>query len=184
MVSNPSVEWRSRRCDVLFVHAGSYPCRLVVRFGRRHRKEEIARTSKRGLQMDRLRTKAEVHALAIAPDTNVEMYRQAVAAEVQQGRVLIYLPAVASVMNAPMSTVPGTRLEFLLKADVPVLPIYVQRSLEIALDIEPRYDQSAAIFAIGKVLQGSAVSLAAYQESLRYARLLNPQEKLLRAEQP
>lgn len=110
--------------------------------------------------------KESVHALAIAPETDTSMYRQEVVAAVQQGRVMIYLPAEASVVNAPMSTVPGTKLEFLLKAGVPVLPIYIQRSMEIALDIESRYDESDVIFAIGKLLQDGEVNLAAYQESL------------------
>ena len=117
-------------------------------------------------QMSAHLEKDAVNALSIAPSTDTTMYLQAVAAEAQQGRVLIYLPALASVVNAPMSTVPGTKLEFLLKAGVPVLPLYVQTSLDIALDIEPRYDESDAIFAFGKLLTGGEVNLAAYQESL------------------
>jgi acyl-[acyl-carrier-protein]-phospholipid O-acyltransferase/long-chain-fatty-acid--[acyl-carrier-protein] ligase len=107
-----------------------------------------------------------VSALAIAASAELSMYRQAVAAEVQQGRVVIYLPALASVMNAPMSSVPGATLEFILKAGVPVMPLYIQRTREIALEIEPQYDEHDATFAFGEMLRAGEVSLAAYQESL------------------
>lgn len=112
--------------------------------------------------------KENIHALAILPDTtNPGDYQKAVSEEIRKGHVVIYLPAEAAVINAPVTTVPGTKLEFLLKAGVPVLPIYIQRSLEIALDIESRYDESDVFFAFGPLLQGSAeVNLGTYQESL------------------
>jgi acyl-[acyl-carrier-protein]-phospholipid O-acyltransferase / long-chain-fatty-acid--[acyl-carrier-protein] ligase len=112
--------------------------------------------------------KEAVQAIEFSPlTTDPASYRQAVSEEIQKGKVLVYLPAQAAVINAPMSTVPGAKLEFLLKAGVPVLPIYIQRSLELALDIEPRYHEGDAIFAIGSLLRGTAeVNLAAYQESL------------------
>lgn len=108
-----------------------------------------------------------VHALAIVPDaTDTSGLRSAVGGEVKAGRVVIYLPAQAAVINSPMSTVPGTKLEFLLKSEVPVLPLYVQRSVEVALDIEPRYDETAVIMAFGSVLDAEEATLATYQESL------------------
>jgi acyl-[acyl-carrier-protein]-phospholipid O-acyltransferase/long-chain-fatty-acid--[acyl-carrier-protein] ligase len=112
--------------------------------------------------------KESVQALEIDPHvTDPAAYQQAVSAEMQRGHVVIYLPAAAAVINAPVSTIPGTKLEFLLKAGAPVLPIYIQRSMEIALDIEPRYDESDAVFAIGSLLRGSSeVTLAVYQESM------------------
>lgn len=112
--------------------------------------------------------KESVQALEIDPHaTDPAAYQQAIAAEMERGHVVIYLPAAAAVINAPVSTIPGTKLEFLLKAGAPVLPIYIQRSAEIALDIEPRYDEADAVFAIGSLLRGaSELTLAVYQEAM------------------
>lgn len=112
--------------------------------------------------------KESVQAIEFAPHTtDSASYKNTVLEEIQKDKVLIYLPALAAVINAPMSTVPGTKLEFLLKPGMPVLPIYIQRSLEIALDIESRYKEDDAIFAFGSLLRGTAeVNLAAYQESM------------------
>ncbi len=111
--------------------------------------------------------KESVRALAIVPDaTDATGLRNAVGGEVDGGRIVIYLPAQAAVINSPMSTVPGTKLEFLLKAGVPVLPLYVQRSMEIALVVEAPYDPSAGIMVFGRLLKPAATTLAAYQESL------------------
>ena len=111
--------------------------------------------------------KESVRALAIVPDaTDTTGLRNAVGGEVDAGRIVIYLPAQAAVINSPMSTVPGTKLEFLLKAGVPVLPLYVQRSMEIALAVEAPYDPSAGVMVFGKVLKAAVATLAAYQESL------------------
>ncbi|MES2597480.1 MAG: AMP-binding protein [Verrucomicrobiota bacterium] len=108
-----------------------------------------------------------VHALAVIPEsTEIGVFRQAIQAELKQGRVIIYLPAQAAVINSPMSTVPGTKLEFLLKAAVPVLPLYVQSSTEVALEIEASYDATDVIMAFGKLLKPEEATLAAYQEVL------------------
>ncbi len=111
--------------------------------------------------------KENVHALAIVTEgTEVSIFRSAIEAETKQGRVIIYLPAQAAVINSPMSTVPGTRLEFLLKAGLPVLPLYVQSSTEVALEIEPGYDVTDVVMVFGKLLKAEDATLAAYQEAL------------------
>ncbi|MBV6499689.1 MAG: Bifunctional protein Aas [Prosthecobacter sp.] len=111
--------------------------------------------------------KETVRALAIVPDaTDDTGLRNAVGGEVSAGRIVIYLPAQAAVINSPMTTVPGTKLEFLLKAGVPVLPLYMQRSMEVALDVEAPYDPSAGVMVFGRILKPAAATLAAYQESL------------------
>lgn len=107
------------------------------------------------------------HALAIDSDaTDARTFRQAIGSEAEEGRVIIYLPAEAAVINSPMSTVPGVRLEFLLNSGVPVLPVYVQSRREIALDIEARYEENAAVMAFGRLLTPPEATLAAYQEAL------------------
>jgi acyl-[acyl-carrier-protein]-phospholipid O-acyltransferase/long-chain-fatty-acid--[acyl-carrier-protein] ligase len=111
--------------------------------------------------------KESVHAMEIMPDTtDTSGYRKAAQEEIQKGSVIIYLPAEAASTNAPVSNVPGMRLEFLLKADVPVLPVYIQHSADIALDIEKAYDDSDVTMAIGKLLKGEDVTFPAYQEAL------------------
>lgn len=108
-----------------------------------------------------------VHALVIAPDlTDAHSYRKAVAEEIDQGAVIIYLPADAATTYAPLTTIPGAKLEFLLKAGCPVLPLCVQRNADLALDIESRYDESSVVFAVGSLLPGEDVTLPAYQEAL------------------
>lgn len=108
-----------------------------------------------------------VHALEFSPgETGVPAYRQAIAEAAKSGAVIIYLPAEAATISAPMTTVPGTKLEFLLKGGIPVLPLYVHSRQDTALPIERRYTDAEVIFNFGKLLQGSEVNLASYQESL------------------
>ena len=61
---------------------------------------------------------------------------------------------------------PGTKLEFLFKADVPVLPLQVMLKEEATTPVGPRHDADDRIFAFGALLQGEDVNLAAYQESM------------------
>ncbi|MEN3942824.1 AMP-binding protein [Prosthecobacter sp. SYSU 5D2] len=108
-----------------------------------------------------------VHTLVIAPDlTDAHAYRKAVTAEIEKGSVIIYLPAEAATGTAPLTTVPGAKLEFLLKAACPVLPVYVQATADVALAIEPACDETSVVMAIGPLLPGEDITLAAYQESL------------------
>lgn len=117
-----------------------------------------------------LRTHLEkdtVHAMVIASNsTDASGYRKAAQEEIEKGSVVVYLPAEAATINAPLSTVPGSKLEFLLKADVPVLPLYIQHGADIALDIESAYDDSDVTMAFGKVLKEDDVTFPAYQEAL------------------
>ncbi len=110
--------------------------------------------------------KDSVHAMAVTPgETDPEAYRKALGEAVKKS-VVIYLPADAATMSSPMTTVPGSKLEFLLKAEVSVLPLQVHRRQDTALPIERRYRDSATIFNFGKLLKGAEVNLASYQESL------------------
>src|SRR3569623_1736607 len=54
--------------------------------------------------------------LVIVPEsTDVAAYRAAVKEAVSVGSVVIYLPASAATLTSPLTTVPGAKLEFLLK---------------------------------------------------------------------
>lgn len=111
--------------------------------------------------------KENVHAMEIVTNNaDASDFRKAAAEEIAKGSVLIYLPAEAASTNAPFSTIPGNRLEFLLKADVPVLPLYVQHDMDIALDIEPAYDETDVTMAFGTLLKDDEATFPAYQEAL------------------
>ncbi len=108
-----------------------------------------------------------VHAMEFMPgETELSAYRHAMADAAKSGAVIIYLPAEAAVMSSPMTTVPGTKLEFLLKAEIPVLPLHVHRRQDTAMPIERGFTDAETIFNFGRLLQGLDVNLAAYQECL------------------
>lgn len=111
--------------------------------------------------------KEGVHALVIAPgETEPQALRKALDTAVQNAEVVIYLPAEAASMSSPLTTVPGTKLEFLLKAGVPVLPMHVHRRQDTGMPIERRYSDAEVIFNFGALLHGEEVSLPVYQERL------------------
>ncbi len=111
--------------------------------------------------------KENVSALSFAPgSTDAGAYRQAVQGAMADGSVVIYLPAEAASITAPVTTVPGARLDFLLKAAVPVVPLHVHHARDVALPIEPLIAEDESVFAFGQVLKGENLTLAAYQESL------------------
>lgn len=108
-----------------------------------------------------------VHAMEFMPgETELSDYRRAMADAAKGGAIIIYLPAEAATMSSPMTTVPGVKLEFLLKAEIPVLPLHVHRRQDTAMPTERRYTDAEAIFNFGKLLQGPEVNLAGYQEVL------------------
>lgn len=108
-----------------------------------------------------------VHAMEFTPgETEVSAYRRAMADAVKGGAIIIYLPAEAAAMSSPMTTVPGTKLEFLLKAEIPVLPLHVHRRQDTAMPIDRRFSDAETIFTFGRLLQGPEVNLASYQENL------------------
>ncbi len=105
--------------------------------------------------------------LVIMPETtDVASYRQAMRDAVKDDSVIIYLPADAAALPAPLSTVPGSKLDFLIKAGIPVVPVYVQKVQDTALPIEGRHSEAEIIMAIGQPLEGEDLTLAAYQEAL------------------
>ena len=108
-----------------------------------------------------------VTTLVIVPETtDVGAYRAAMKDATGAGSVVVYLPAEAATLVAPLTTVPGAKLDFLLKGDVPVVPIYVHHRKDTALAIEPTISEAETVMAVGKPLEGGELSLANYQESL------------------
>ena len=107
----------------------------------------------------------QVHALEFAPtSSNIAALRKEVQDEVGKGAVVIYIPQDIACQSAPLSLVPGAKLEFLMDLQVPVLPLYVQHDAEVAMPVEPRPPKDAATVAFGPVQRSTTV--ASYQESL------------------
>lgn len=114
-----------------------------------------------------------VHALEFAPQTTDPMaLRQEIQQEIEKGSVVIYLPPETASQTAPLTRVPGAKLDFLLQTQVPVVPLYVLHTNDILLAIESRKPEGDAVFAFGPVLRDADVTVAKYQESLM---LLNEQ---------
>ena len=110
--------------------------------------------------------KDHITVLVIVPDsTDSASYRSAMKEAVAGGHVVIHLPGKAVGLTAPLTTVPGARIEFLVKGDVPVVPCYVQRTREVSLPTETHADDEV-IIAFGAPLIDDDLTLGAYQESL------------------
>jgi len=111
--------------------------------------------------------KEGITTLMIVPETtDVSSYRSALKDAARNGSVIIYLPGQASTVNAPLTTIPGDRLDFLVKADIPVVPCYVLHTRDISISIDRRHPEAEIIMAFGPALEGEYLTLAAYQESL------------------
>jgi acyl-[acyl-carrier-protein]-phospholipid O-acyltransferase/long-chain-fatty-acid--[acyl-carrier-protein] ligase len=111
--------------------------------------------------------KEGITTLTIVPETtDVSSYRSTLKDAARNGSVIIYLPGQASTVNAPLTTIPGDRLDFLVKADIPVVPCYVQHTRDISISIDRRHPEAEIIMAFGPALEGEYLTLAAYQESL------------------
>ncbi len=108
-----------------------------------------------------------VNTLTIAISaTDTSVYRKAIQSAIDESTIVIFIPAAAASNVAPLTTVPGTKLDYLLKADVPVVPLYVHYPREVALPIGPLPAETESVFAFGAVLREDDLTLSRYQESL------------------
>lgn len=109
----------------------------------------------------------QVHALAISPEcTDAASFRRALAAEIGEDTVAVFLPAEATSLGAPLTTVPGVRLDFLIKSGFPVLPACLLHWREVMPDIGPQPTAEAGLLAFGRFIPEEELSLSTYQESL------------------
>lgn len=99
-------------------------------------------------------------------ETNIRELRKSLQDLVEKGNVVIYVPSEAATQQASLTSMPGSKLEYLMQAEVPVLPLYVLHTNDTVLAIEPLKDESSAIFAFGKVLKNEGATVARYLESL------------------
>ena len=109
----------------------------------------------------------DVHALEIGPrSSDSDALQKEIQSEVKKGTVVVYVPADAASQPATLTTVTGEKLEFLIHAGVPVLPLYVLHTNDLIMAIESRRPEGDASFDFGAVLQGEHATVAQYQESL------------------
>ena len=108
-----------------------------------------------------------VHALSfVTKTTDAASLRKEIQAEIAQDALVVYLPPDVAKQPAALTSVPGAKLDFLLQAEVPVLPLFVLHTNELLLPIEPRKPEGDAVFAFGSVLEKQDVTVARYQEAL------------------
>ncbi len=106
-----------------------------------------------------------VHVQEFAPSNpNIESLRKEIQDAVKKASVVIYVPPMALAQNAALTTVSGARLDFLLQLRVPVLPLYILDTAEVAMAIEPKPPKGDSVFAFGRVL--AQADVPSYQESL------------------
>ncbi len=109
----------------------------------------------------------QIHSLVIVPDTtDVSAFQSSIQDQMRKNAVVIYIPTQAATLPSPLTTVPGAKLEFLLKSQAPMIPLFVLHWGDVALPIERTYDTDESVFAFGTALQGADLTLANYQEQL------------------
>ena len=110
--------------------------------------------------------RADVNTLVIVPSsTDTKAFRTEMRGAVTSRCVVVYVPSEAATLPAPLTTVPGVTLDFLLHAEVPVVPLLVHRVPEVSSAVEPVIP-GACTMAFGKVLDGEELTLAGYQEAM------------------
>ena len=103
--------------------------------------------------------KENVSALGIVPSaTDAGAYSSAVQAAAADGALIVHVPAEAASIVAPATTVPGVKLDFLLKAGVPVVPLHVLHPREVALPVGAPHDAGESVFAFGAGLHARRLS--------------------------
>jgi len=80
--------------------------------------------------------------------------------------VLIYVPGRVAVSNAIFCHIPASHLRPLCAFGLPLLPIAIDCPRESSLSVQPLSKLATSVMVIGKVIDGSTASVAAYQQSL------------------
>ncbi len=106
-----------------------------------------------------------VHVQEFTPaNPNIEGLRKEIQDAVKKGSIVIYVPPLALAQHAALTTVSGSRLDFLMQLRVPVLPLYILDTAEVAMPIESRPPEGDSVFAFGKVM--AQADGPSFQESL------------------
>ena len=110
--------------------------------------------------------KEGVSALAFRQtSTDPSVFQDAIREATKDGGIVIYLPAEAATIQAPLTTIPGATLDLLMESPVPVIPIHILHRREMALAVESIRGDDRTFMAVGEALDGSSKSLAGFQEA-------------------
>ncbi len=107
-----------------------------------------------------------VDTLVIGAATDVAAFRHTLQDIASDGTIIVYVPAEAAAICAPLTTVPGLRLDFILQAGVPIVPAFLLRRRDVGLPIDRTHSDSEVVLAFDQPLRGAATTLPNYQESL------------------
>lgn len=110
--------------------------------------------------------KEGISALAFRQNTtDPSAFQSAIKEATSGGSIVIYLPAEAAAVPAPLTTIPGATLDLLMQSPVPVIPIHILHRRDMALAVERLKGDDRTYMAIGKPLDGGARNLAGFQEA-------------------
>jgi acyl-[acyl-carrier-protein]-phospholipid O-acyltransferase/long-chain-fatty-acid--[acyl-carrier-protein] ligase len=102
-----------------------------------------------------------------ADDAGRKRLRENVRKATAGGKILVFVSAPAKAQPATFCCVPPAVLSALLSAGSTVLPLFVDRPLEILLSIEKKSGPAGAGgLVFGSVLRGEGLTLAGFQESM------------------
>ena len=110
-----------------------------------------------------------VDTLVLAEDTDSAAYRATLQDIAKDGSVIIYVPAEAAAISAPLCCIPGLKLDALLKAGIPIVPAFIYRQRDTDLIIDKPHGEAQIILAFDQPLRGQGgadVTLPEFQESL------------------
>ena len=111
--------------------------------------------------------KNEVQGLEFNCDEeNLAAFKNEVQACINKGHAVVFIPGEANTRCAQTTCVPTSVVKFLLAADVPVTPLFVEHLAETKLAVESDEEAGGTVLSFGKVLELGRVNSANYFESL------------------
>lgn len=108
----------------------------------------------------------DVQSICFKRDADASSFQKAIADAAKGGKTIVYVPGVAATVPAPQTAIPGTTLELLLQAPVPVVPIHILHHRDMALAVEQISGHGTTFMAVGETLDGDKKTLADYQQVL------------------
>jgi len=104
-----------------------------------------------------------------ADEDHVESFRRQLHSHVAQGQAVVYVPGQAATRAGAMTSIPSAKLRFLLDAQAPVIPLFIDHPEETRLAIEDVGDVPNVVFAFGKVMEREAANVPNFLEDLLLA---------------
>ncbi len=110
---------------------------------------------------------AHVQAVEIALNASqTEALQTEIQGEIKSGKIVVYLPPDTATQPGALTSVSGAKLDLLMHAAVPILPLYVLNANEVRLPIESAKHEGNSVFAFGAVQKVGEANVASYQEAL------------------